>query len=353
MIQRLTAMGFDITPMPFADVENFWAVKDSGLPGPTLVFAGHTDVVPAGPLSDWRYPPFEATLSDGWLYGRGSADMKSALAAMIVACERFVAQHTAFTGKIGFLITSDEEAAAKHGTVRVMQALADAKIQFDYCILGEPSSSQTLGDMIRVGRRGSLNAHLIIRGKSGHVAYPDTLINPIHQAMPAITALASKQWDQGNDFFPPTTFQVSNFNAGVGVQNVVPGDAQVEFNFRYSSASTQADLIRETEDILQAHGLDFEIKWSLSGEPFLTEKGRLIDAAVASLHAITGQEVILSTGGGTSDGRFIAPYGIEVIELGHVNKTIHKVNEGVRVADLSILTTIYLDLLIRLVGDHD
>ena len=185
------------------------------------------------------------------------------------------------------------------------------------------------------------------------MAYPDTLINPIHQAMPAITALASKQWDQGNDFFPPTTFQVSNFNAGVGVQNVVPGDAQVEFNFRYSSASTQADLIRETEDILQAHGLDFEIKWSLSGEPFLTEKGRLIDAAVASLHAITGQEVILSTGGGTSDGRFIAPYGIEVIELGHVNKTIHKVNEGVRVADLSILTTIYLDLLVRLVGDHD
>ncbi len=353
MIQRLTAMGFDITPMPFADVENFWAVKDSGLPGPTLVFAGHTDVVPAGPLSDWRYPHFEATISNGWLYGRGSADMKSALAAMIVACERFVAQHTAFTGKIGFLITSDEEAAAKHGTVRVMQALADAKIQFDYCILGEPSSSQTLGDMIRVGRRGSLNAHLIIRGKSGHVAYPDTLINPIHQAMPAITALASKQWDQGNDFFPPTTFQVSNFNAGVGVQNVVPGDAQVEFNFRYSSASTQADLIRETEDILQAHGLDFEIKWSLSGEPFLTEKGRLIDAAVASLHAITGQEVILSTGGGTSDGRFIAPYGIEVIELGHVNKTIHKVNEGVRVADLSILTTIYLDLLVRLVGDHD
>jgi succinyl-diaminopimelate desuccinylase len=353
MIQRLAAMGFDITPMPFADVENFWALKDSGIPGPTLVFAGHTDVVPAGPLTDWTFPPFEGTVSDGWLYGRGSADMKSALAAMIIACERFIHQQGDFIGKIGFLITSDEEAAAKHGTVRVMQALADAKIHFDYCVVGEPSSAQTLGDMIRVGRRGSLNAHLVIRGKSGHVAYPDTLVNPIHQAMPAINALACKQWDQGNDFFPPTTFQVSNFNAGVGVQNVVPGDAQVEFNFRYSSASTQADLIGQTEAILTAHGLDFEITWALSGEPFLTEKGRLIDAAVATLRAITDQEVILSTGGGTSDGRFIAPYGIELIELGLVNKTIHKVNERVRVEDLAVLTTIYTDLLVRLVGSHD
>jgi succinyl-diaminopimelate desuccinylase len=316
-------------------------------------FAGHTDVVPAGPLTDWTHPPFEATVVDGWLYGRGSADMKSALAAMIIACERFIDQQATFIGKIGFLITSDEEAAAKHGTVRVMQALADAKIHFDYCIVGEPSSSQTLGDMIRVGRRGSLNAHLLIRGKSGHVAYPDTLVNPIHRAMPAINALACKQWDQGNEFFPPTTFQVSNFNAGVGVQNVVPGDAQIEFNFRYSSASTQADLIGQTEAILEEHGLDFEIKWSLSGEPFLTEKGLLIDAAIATLRTITGHEVILSTGGGTSDGRFIAPYGIELIELGLVNKTIHKVNERVRVEDLAVLTTIYTSLLSRLVGNHD
>lgn len=353
MMQRLAAMGFDITPMPFADVENFWALKDSGIPGPTLVFAGHTDVVPAGPLTDWTYPPFGAIVSDGWLHGRGSADMKSALAAMIIACERFIDQQPAFTGKIGFLITSDEEAAAKHGTVRVMESLADAKIQFDYCVVGEPSSSKTLGDMIRVGRRGSLNAHLIIRGKSGHVAYPETLVNPIHEAMPAMNALACKQWDQGNDFFPPTTFQVSNFNAGVGVQNVVPGEAHIDFNFRYSSASTQADLIRQTEAILKAHGLDFEITWALSGEPFLTEKGRLIDAAVVSLRTITGQEVVLSTGGGTSDGRFIAPYGIEVIELGLVNETIHKVNERVRVEDLAVLTKIYTDLIIQLVGHHD
>jgi len=353
MIERLAAVGFDITPMPFADVENFWALKDSGIPGPTLVFAGHTDVVPAGPLAEWAYPPFEPTVSDGWLYGRGSADMKSALAAMIVACERFINQQIAFTGKIGFLITSDEEAAATNGTTRVMKSLADANLHFDYCIVGEPSSAQQLGDMIRVGRRGSLNAHLVVRGKSGHVAYPDTVINPIHKAMPAIGALSCKQWDQGNEFFPPTTFQVSNFNAGVGVQNVVPGEAHIDFNFRYSTASTHTDLMLKTETILKDHGLEFDIQWSLSGEPFLTEKGPLIDAAVASLLAITGQKAIRSTGGGTSDGRFIAPYGIQVIELGLVNETIHKINERVRVGDLAVLTNIYSDLIFRLLSRHD
>ncbi len=346
--ERLAKSGFTTTSMPFADVSNLWAVLDSHRPGPTLAFAGHTDVVPSGPLAEWTYPPFQPTCQDGWLYGRGSADMKSALAAMIVACERFISDHNNFRGRIAFLITSDEEAEARHGTRAVIEALAQADTEISYCLIGEPSSAHQLGDMIRVGRRGSLNGRLTITGQSGHVAYPDTVINPIHLAMPILDSLCQTQWDQGNDYFPATSFQISNLHAGVGVQNVVPGEAVIDFNFRYSTASSETSLKSRTEAILNSYQVPFKIEWSLSGAPFLSERGKLIEAAVSSIEHSTGLTPELSTGGGTSDGRFIAPFVPEVIELGLLNTFIHKIDERVPVADIETLTQIYVQILERL-----
>lgn len=352
LAEQLTALGFEITSMPFEDVTNLWAVLDSHRPGPTFLFAGHTDVVPPGPLDSWTYPPFEPTCQDGWLYGRGSADMKSALAAMVFACEQFIGQGQPFNGKIAFLITSDEEAEARHGTRAVMEALSQTAINIDYCLVGEPSSTNALGDMIRVGRRGSLNARLTIQGKSGHVAYPHTVINPIHLAMPALSRLADTEWDQGNAFFPATSFQISNLNAGVGVQNVVPQEIVAAFNFRYSTASTEASLKTRTEAILADFGLPFDIEWSLSGEPFLSQEGALIDAAILGIQGETGLTPELSTGGGTSDGRFIAPFVPEIIELGLLNTHIHKIDERVPIDDIAALGRIYTTILDRLLRDH-
>jgi succinyl-diaminopimelate desuccinylase len=352
LAEQLTALGFEITSMPFEDVTNLWAVLDSHRPGPTFLFAGHTDVVPPGPLDSWTYPPFEPTCQDGWLYGRGSADMKSALAAMVFACEQFIGQGQPFNGKIAFLITSDEEAEARHGTRAVMEALSQTAINIDYCLVGEPSSANALGDMIRVGRRGSLNARLTIQGKSGHVAYPHTVINPIHLAMPALSRLADTEWDQGNAFFPATSFQISNLNAGVGVQNVVPQEIVAAFNFRYSTASTEVSLKTRTEAILADFGLPFDIEWSLSGEPFLSQEGALIDAAILGIQRETGLTPELSTGGGTSDGRFIAPFVPEIIELGLLNTHIHKIDERVPIDDIAALGRIYTTILDRLLRDH-
>jgi succinyl-diaminopimelate desuccinylase len=346
MLERLARIGFDCTPLPFGEVDNFWAQR--GDSGPILVFAGHTDVVPTGPTEQWHSPPFEPTQRDDTLYGRGAADMKASLAAMLVACEEFVAEHPDHPGRIGFLITSDEEGPAVDGTVRVMEYLQEHGQSIDWCLVGEPSSTAQLGDTIKNGRRGSLNAVLTIRGIQGHIAYPHLADNPIHRGMPALQALASEIWDEGNSFFPATSMQISNINAGTGATNVIPGDLQVVFNFRFSTEVTDVDLRHRTEAILQAQQLDYDIDWSLSGQPFLTPGGELVDAAVASIRDVTGLDTELSTSGGTSDGRFIAPSGAQVVELGPINATIHKLNEEVKISDLSRLTAIYRGILQRL-----
>jgi succinyl-diaminopimelate desuccinylase len=346
MMERLSAIGFHCTALRFGDVENFWAER--GDSGPILVFAGHTDVVPTGPLDQWRSPPFEPTVIDGVLYGRGAADMKGSLAAMLVACEEFVAAHPDHNGRIGFLITSDEEGEAVNGTVRVIQYLQEQGKPIDWCLVGEPSSTAALGDVIKNGRRGSLGAVLTVRGTQGHIAYPHLADNPIHRALPALHALTAEVWDQGNEFFPPTSMQVSNINGGTGATNVIPGTLQVQFNFRFSTEVTEAGLRQRTEAILDAHGLDYELRWSLSGQPFLTASGALVDATVASINAVTGLTPELSTAGGTSDGRFIAPTGAQVVEVGPVNATIHKLNEEVLAEDLPKLAAIYRGILERL-----
>jgi len=346
MMERLSAIGFHCTALRFGDVENFWAER--GDSGPILVFAGHTDVVPTGPLDQWRSPPFEPTVIDGVLYGRGAADMKGSLAAMLVACEEFVAAHPDHNGRIGFLITSDEEGEAVNGTVRVIQHLQEQGKPIDWCLVGEPSSTAALGDVIKNGRRGSLGAVLTVRGTQGHIAYPHLADNPIHRALPALHALTAEVWDQGNEFFPPTSMQVSNINGGTGATNVIPGTLQVQFNFRFSTEVTEAELRQRTEAILDAHGLDYELRWSLSGQPFLTASGALVDATVASINAVTGLTPELSTAGGTSDGRFIAPTGAQVVEVGPVNATIHKLNEEVLAQDLPKLAAIYRGILERL-----
>jgi succinyl-diaminopimelate desuccinylase len=343
MIERLRALGFTCTELPYGEVSNFWAER--GEQGPLLVFAGHTDVVPTGPLDQWDSPPFEPTLRDGVLFGRGSADMKGSLAAMVVACEEFVAEHPAHPGRIGFLITSDEEGPAVDGTARVLQYLREKGRAIDWCVVGEPSSAALLGDVIKNGRRGSLGAVLTVRGVQGHIAYPHLADNPIHKLLPALHALTSEVWDQGNAFFPPTSLQVSNIHGGTGATNVIPGEAQVVFNFRFSTAVTEAQLRARTEAILQAHNLDYAIDWQLSGPPFLTPAGELVDAAVASIRDVTGLAPELSTAGGTSDGRFIAQTGAQVVEIGPVNATIHKLNEQVLVADLPRLAAIYKGIL--------
>ena len=340
MIERLAALGFHIERLPFGDVKNFWAVR--GHHGPVVAFAGHTDVVPSGPYTNWQYPPFEPCIDDeGMLCGRGAADMKGSLASMLTAVERFVANHPNHDGRIAFLITSDEEGPAVDGTRAVVEHLRERNERLDYCIVGEPSSTTRLGDVIKNGRRGSLGATLHIKGVQGHVAYPHLAHNPIHQAMPALDALVNEHWDAGNDFFPATSFQISNLRAGTGATNVIPGDVEVVFNFRFSTEVTSDELKARTETILDQHGLEYQIDWTLNGEPFLTAEGALVDAAIKGVEAVTGERPALSTSGGTSDGRFIATLGAQVVELGPLNDTIHKVNERVRASDLDDLSRIY------------
>lgn len=349
MMERLAAIGFDCQPLRYGEVDNFWAER--GDSGPILVFAGHTDVVPTGPEQDWNTPPFEPTEKGGLLFGRGAADMKGSLAAMVVACEEFVAANPDHNGRIGFLITSDEEGPAEDGTVRVLQWLQEQGKSIDWCLVGEPSSSQRLGDTIKNGRRGSLGARLLIRGVQGHIAYPQLADNPIHRAMPALAALCAEPWDKGNEFFPPTSMQLSNINAGTGATNVIPGQVEVLFNFRFSTEVTATELREHTEVLLHQHHLDFEIEWNLSGNPFLTPRGALVDAAISSISDHLGIDTELSTSGGTSDGRFIAPTGAQVVELGPINATIHQLNEEVGIDDLDKLTRVYRGILEQLLAN--
>ena len=343
MTDRLAKAGFNIQPLPFEDVDNFWAIR--GESGPILCFAGHTDVVPSGPESSWQNPPFEPTVKDGVLTGRGAADMKGSLAAMVVAVENYVASNPNHPGRIAFLITSDEEGIAANGTVKVVEWLKQQNIIPEYCLVGEPSSSEKCGDTIKNGRRGSLGCKLRVIGKQGHVAYPHLADNPIHNVAPALAELASTEWDRGNDFFPATSFQISNINGGTGATNVIPGELDIVFNFRFSTEVTEQQLRETTEAILNKHQLNYAIDWHLSGQPFLTAEGELVDAAVTAVKQVTGLDTLLSTAGGTSDGRFIAPMGTQVVELGPVNATIHQINECVAVADLDQLAAIYESLL--------
>ncbi|RRQ20076.1 succinyl-diaminopimelate desuccinylase [Thiohalobacter thiocyanaticus] len=346
MADYLAARGFDITPLPFGEVSNLWARR--GDTGPLFVFAGHTDVVPTGPLAAWNSPPFEPTERDGWLYGRGAADMKGSLAAMLTAVDRFLAAHPEPAGSIAFLITSDEEGPSIDGTVRVVDWLQAQGTRIDWCLVGEPSSSEQVGDVMKNGRRGSLSGELRVKGIQGHVAYPHLARNPVHQAAPALTELCTTEWDAGNDHFPPTTFQISNIHAGTGATNVIPGELTVLFNFRYSTESDADGLTRRVRELLDRHGLEYELDWTHSGAPFLTPAGELVEAARAAVRERCGFEPQLSTSGGTSDGRFIAPTGAQVLELGPVNATIHKVNECVRCDDLERLSELYETILIRL-----
>ncbi|MDP1519512.1 succinyl-diaminopimelate desuccinylase [Porticoccus litoralis] len=348
MIERLEALGFCVVRLPFGDVENFWAVH--GKNGPTLCFAGHTDVVPTGPENDWQRPPFEPKIESGILYGRGAADMKGSLAAMITSVERFLADHQDHRGQIAFLITSDEEGIAVDGTVKVVEWLREQNAIPEWCIVGEPSSSKQVGDVVKNGRRGSLGAELTVKGIQGHVAYPHLADNPIHRIAPALAELAAESWDNGNDFFPATSFQVSNIQGGTGATNVIPGKVHVVFNFRFSTEVTAEQLRERTGAILDKHNLDYDIQWHLSGQPFLTAEGELVEATVASIREVTGLSTELSTAGGTSDGRFIAPFGTQVVELGPVNATIHKVDECASVADIDQLSIIYQRILEKLLG---
>lgn len=346
LAERLTALGFACETVAGGGVVNLWARR--GTQGPLVVFAGHTDVVPPGPREHWNTDPFVPTRLDGKLYGRGAADMKSSIAAFLVATEEFVAHNPDHHGSIGFLITSDEEGPATDGTVKVCELLAARGEAPDYCIVGEPTSSAQLGDTIKNGRRGSLSARLVVKGVQGHVAYPDKVRNPIHQAAPALAELAATHWDDGNDYFPPTSFQISNIHAGTGATNVVPGTLEVLCNFRFSTASTVDGLQARMHALLDRHELEYEIHWTIGGRPFLTPRGRLVAAMEETIRAVTGATPELSTSGGTSDGRFIAGICPQVVEFGPVNASIHKVNEHVAVADLEPLTEIYQGVLARL-----
>ena len=348
MAERLARLGFVIEPMVFEDTTNLWARR--GSEGPLFCFAGHTDVVPAGPLEKWHTPPFEPTIQDGVLYGRGAADMKGSLAAMVVATERFVAEHPDHKGSIAFLITSDEEGPFINGTVRVIDTLEARNEKIRWCIVGEPSSTNLVGDVVKNGRRGSITGDLLVRGVQGHVAYPHLADNPIHKAAPALAELAATVWDEGNAYFPPTSFQIANIQAGTGASNVIPGELKAVFNFRFSTESTVEGLQQRVAAILDKHGLDWHIDWALSGLPFLTEPGALLDAVAASIKAVTGRDTKPSTSGGTSDGRFIATLGTQVVELGPVNATIHQVDERVLASDLDVLTEIYYQTLVNLLA---
>jgi len=348
MIARLEAIGFNIERMRFDDVDNFWARR--GDTAPVLAFAGHTDVVPTGPIDKWDSHPFKPEIRDGQLYGRGASDMKGSLAAMVTAAERFVAAHPDHKGSIAFLITSDEEGPSINGTVKVVEALEARNEKMDYCLVGEPSSSKLAGDVIKNGRRGSLNAVLTVKGIQGHVAYPHLARNPVHQAAAAIAELSAETWDNGNDSFPPTTFQVSNIHAGTGVTNVIPGELEVVFNFRFSTEQTDQGLRDRVEALLNKHELDYNIAWTLSGHPFLTAEGALVDAARDAIKETNGIETELSTSGGTSDGRFIAPTGSQVLELGPLNATIHQINECVGVEELDTISSYYEKIMEKLLS---
>ncbi|MFN4265398.1 MAG: succinyl-diaminopimelate desuccinylase [Aquabacterium sp.] len=352
---RLKPLGFECTTLTFgpadAPVTNLWAIKRGqghAQGAPTLVFAGHTDVVPTGPLENWRSPPFTPTYRDGMLYGRGAADMKTSLAAMVVATEEFVAQHPQHQGSVAFLLTSDEEGPSIDGTVKVCEWLQAQGERLDACIVGEPTSVKQVGDMIKNGRRGSLSGKLRVKGVQGHIAYPHLAKNPIHLAAPALAELTSIVWDKGNDHFPPTSWQMSNIHAGTGANNVIPGEMVIDFNFRFSTESTPESLQARLEEVLRRHGVEFHIDWTLGGRPFLTRRGSLIDAMAESIREVTGLETELSTTGGTSDGRFIAQICPQVVEFGPVNASIHKIDEHVAVADIEPLKNIYRQTLERL-----
>jgi succinyl-diaminopimelate desuccinylase len=346
MTTRLTAAGFTIEKLDFGNVENFWATHGSG--DPVLCFAGHTDVVPTGPLEEWRTGPFQPTIVAGRLYGRGAADMKSGLAAMVTAAEAFVRERPDHKGKIAFLITSDEEGPSVDGTKRVVELFRERGERIDWCIVGEPSSEKVPGDTIKIGRRGSYSGRLTVQGVQGHVAYPQLAQNPVHMLAPALAELTQHVWDQGNEHFQPTTFQISNLNAGTGAPNVIPGELKARFNLRYSPVQTQDSLRRTVEGILDRHGVRYTIEWYVSGEPFYTPPGALSNAVSAAVKSVTGTAPVLSTGGGTSDGRFIATLGAQVVELGVTNSSIHKVNESVGVEEIHILHQLYLESLRRL-----
>jgi succinyl-diaminopimelate desuccinylase len=349
MADRLAVLGFRNESLRFEDVDNLWARR--GDSGPLFCFAGHTDVVPTGPREKWQSDPFRPEIRDGLLYGRGAADMKGSLAAMITATERFLARHPNHRGSIAFLITSDEEGPSVNGTVKVVEALEARNEKIDWCLVGEPSSTRQVGDVVKNGRRGSLGCVLRVKGIQGHVAYPHLASNPIHSAAPALAELTATEWDRGNEFFPETTLQISNIHAGTGASNVIPGVCEVTFNLRYSTEQTHEALCERIEGIFDRHGLDYDIQWNLSGRPFLTPRGELIVAAQLAIAAVAGFETELSTAGGTSDGRFIAPTGAQVLELGPLNATIHQIDECVAVADLDRLSAMYERILKQLLTE--
>jgi succinyl-diaminopimelate desuccinylase len=344
--ERLEAIGFNAQHLRIDDVDNLWITHGSG--SPVFTFVGHTDVVPTGPLDDWQSDPFTPDIRDGYLYGRGAADMKGSIAAMVTAFERFIKNNPDHAGTVALLITSDEEGLALNGTRKVVDYLNEKNIRIDWCLVGEPSAKEHVGDVIKNGRRGSLAGELKIYGMQGHVAYPELASNPIHLVSPALTQLCAKSWDDGNEFYPPTSFQISNIHAGTGADNVIPGQLDILFNFRFSTEVTHGQLKQQTEQILDEHKLNYDLDWRLSGEPFLTPDGKLLNIVRDSIKEITGIEAEVSTAGGTSDGRFIAPTGAEVIELGPANATIHKIDECVDINELSKLSNVYESIIKKL-----
>ena len=346
LAERLQKIGFTIEAMNFNDTQNIWARR--GNSAPLLCFAGHTDVVPSGPEEKWTSPPFEPTERDGKLYGRGTADMKTSIAAFVTACERLVAEHPEHSGSIALLITSDEEGDAHDGTTKVVDALKARGETIDYCIVGEPTAVNRLGDTIKNGRRGSLSGNLTIKGKQGHIAYPHLAVNPVHTFAPALAELVATQWDKGNAYFPATGFQISNIQGGTGATNVIPGSLNVKFNFRFSTESTDSGLKQRVHEILDKHGLDYDLQWSLSGQPFLTKAGELTQVAQAAIAEVCGISAELSTSGGTSDGRFIKAIARELIELGPVNASIHQIDEHIELAAVPELSAVYQNIMKRL-----
>ncbi len=346
LADRLARYGFRAERLDFGDTQNLWLKR--GENKPLFVFLGHTDVVPTGPLESWDSPPFEPTIRDNKLYGRGAADMKSGIACFVAAVERFIEQHPNHQGSIAILLTSDEEGPATNGVVKVVEALEQRQEKIAWCLVGEPSSNQTVGDVIRVGRRGSLCAKLTVHGIQGHVAYPEIAKNPIHCFAPALKDLADEAWDHGNAFFPPTTLQISNINSGTGAENIIPGQLEVMFNLRFSTELNENLIKQRTQTILEKYDFKYDLEWRLSGQPFLTDKGELIDAVHVAIQSVTGSKPIDDTGGGTSDGRFIAPTGAQVVELGPTNATIHKINENIDLKELDTLTDIYHNILVEL-----
>lgn len=346
LAERLAQYGFNAEFLRFGEVDNLWCRRGNN--GPLFVFAGHTDVVPTGPIDKWSHAPFAATVEDGILYGRGAADMKGSIAAMVTACERFVAEHPQHEGSIALLLTSDEEGPATDGTVKVIETLQARQDHIDWCVVGEPTSTDKVADVVKNGRRGSLNGYLTVKGKQGHIAYPHLADNPVHSLAPALAELCAVQWDQGNQDFPPTSFQVSNLNSGTGATNIIPGTVEMVFNFRYSTEVTHDDLQHQVEAVLNKHGVAYQLDWVLSGKPFRTAGGKLLEAVQVAVKQVTGYETTLSTSGGTSDGRFIAPTGAQVIELGPLNATIHQIDEHVSIVDLNTLSAIYQQLLVEL-----